>query len=101
MQHAQKLATIAADFAHNNEIRRWASRILVSLLALWILMIILGVEILTGTSHSEGGYFLDDEYVGESYTCTYWTGAGYRFQEESPYSFTACPVWRWGRQFAE
>lgn len=66
-----------------------------------MLMMLLGIEVLTETTHIEGGCFLRGACFSEEYTCWYWTGTGYRYQVESPYGFTACPVWRWGRQVPE
>jgi hypothetical protein len=78
-------------------------KIVGGIVALWVLMMVLGIEVLTGTEHSESYSYgmADRHYVPERYTCTYWTGTGTWFQEESPYGFSSCPVWRWGRQVAD
>ena len=100
----QTITKTAMDLFYNPKIRRWVIRVLGTVFGVWLLLVLLGIEILVETTHIEGGTscgrfgcFTTDE----SYNCRYWTGFGYRYQEISPYNFTACPVWRWGRQIPD
>lgn len=91
---------MAMDLFYDLKIRRWVIRVLGTVFGVWLLLGVLGIEILVDTTHIKGGP-IGRFYVEESYTCWYWTGFGYRYQEISPYNFTACPVWRWGRQIPD
>lgn len=70
-----------------------------SIVGLWVLMMVLGVEVLTGTEHHEEVNEFRF-YSPETYVCNYWTGTGFR-SVSYEYGVPQCPVWRWGRQFAD
>jgi len=89
------------EFFYNPVIRRWIRRALFTFIAIWLVMLVLGVEVLIGTVHTQGYGEYPAPYQPGNYTCTYWTGAGFRYQIEDEYGFSACPVWRWGRQIAD
>lgn len=92
-------AHLAGDLFYSPMVRKIVGGVVV----LWVLMMVLGIEVLTGTTHTEGYSYgsRDENYVSEHFTCSYWTGLGSREQEEPPYGFSGCPVWRWGRQIPD
>jgi len=95
----QHVAKAAADLAYNPTLRRWLIRVGATIIGAWMAMLVLGIEVLTSTTYIEGGRVGQfGGYIEERYICEYWTGTSTRSQEVSPYVFTACPVWRWGRQ---
>jgi hypothetical protein len=90
------LANTLGDLFYSPMVRK----IVGSVVALWVLMMVLGIEVLTSTEHVQHYVFTraDDYLDDEGYDCTYWTGLSLRVQRNSPYGFSGCPVWRWGRQ---
>lgn len=97
-QLAQPLAATATDLFYNPILRK----ILAGIVAVWLLMMVLGIEVLTSTQHFEGDnsnmYSAID--LGE-YRCTYWTGLSFRYRDRPAALYTKCAVWRWGRQVAD
>lgn len=81
----------------------YAKRVAYVTLGAWSAMLVLGVEVLTSTEYNEAYDWtvsFRTHYSDASYTCTYWTGTGFRHVSKPPEGFTPCPVWRWGRQHA-
>lgn len=98
MDRRTQISTKAADLFYNPVLRRWGGRILAVVAAAWVLMMVLGIELLTGTAERYSYYRFVDPVL-DGYDCTYWTGTGTRIEERSTYG-DPCPVWRWGRQVA-
>lgn len=97
-QRLRPLANTLGDLFYNPMVRK----IVGGIVAVWVLTLVLGIEVLTGTTHSpEYVSDYDSSYTPGSYLCSYWTGIGWRYQQERESDFTGCPVWRWGRQYAD
>ncbi|KQN28083.1 hypothetical protein ASF00_09245 [Sphingomonas sp. Leaf34] len=90
--------TRIVDFAYDPTVRWWAARTLLPLIALWLLMMLLGVRVLTSTEYTPGseGYSygaFGTKYVPATYastTCRYWTGV--KMYEKEWKSEGACPL---------
>lgn len=83
------------DFAYNPTVRWWAARTLLPLIAIWLLMMLVGVRVLTSTTHMEGsaGFGTLSGWVAgydASTTCNYWTGLS--MYEKEWQSEGACPL---------
>lgn len=100
-KYSGKAGQIVANLLYDATLRRWAGRVCGFAFGAWAIMLVLGIEVLTSTVHFEGAYNLHGPDFAERYSCSYWTGTSIRVQDVSPYGFSACPVWRWGRQVPE
>lgn len=91
--------TRIVDFAYDPTVRWWAARTLLPLIALWLLLMLLGVRVLTSThvtpaqgDEFDGGplSFHRSEYTPAITTCRYWTGV--KIYEKEWKSEGACPL---------